>query len=70
MLPEGRVVKSECPRCEVSYRMFLARVRRQLQWISFRFGRGEPMILSAVLTSRCKCFFSAAVQLECHTVQQ
>lgn len=69
-LPEGRVVKKEFPGCEGSCWMFVALVWRRFEWMSHKFGSGEPTILSAVFTTRCKSFLSAAVQLEYHTVQQ
>jgi len=50
--------------------MFMALVRRRLEYTPLRFGRVEPIILSAVFTSHCRSFLSPAVQLECHTVQQ
>ena len=64
------MVNRECPGREVSCLMFEAHVRRRPEYTLLRFGRGEPMILSVALTTRCRSFFPAAVQLEYHTVQQ
>ena len=68
-LPEGRVSKRIRPGCVGSALMLAALLCSLLEYVSSRLGRGAPMILWAVLFTRCRSFLSSVVQLENHTVQ-
>ena len=65
-VPERRVVKRGFPGCEGYYRMFVARLRRWPEWMSLKFGREEPTILSAVFTTRCRAFLCSWSSTQCN----
>lgn len=70
LLPDGRTLKRQCAGWVVSCVTWLAFHTRHVSSMSWKEGRGTPMILSADRTMHCRDRRKDAVQLPHHTVRQ